>query len=95
MYISAEALVVIVLVGLVAGWLAGLIVQRAGFGLVGDLSIGVCGAFLGAWLLPQLGLPLGAGLVAAIIHATIGAVALLLLMGLVYGRGGWQRNWLG
>lgn len=95
MVISAEGLLVIVLVGLVTGWLAGQIVQRAGFGLVGDLAIGVCGAFLGGWLLPQLGLALGAGLVAALIHASIGAVALLLLMGLVRGRDGWRRNWLG
>lgn len=95
MDISAEGLLVILLVGLVAGWLAGQIVQRAGFGLVGDLVIGVSGAFLGGWLLPQLGTPLGAGLVAAIINATIGAVLLLLVMGHVRGRGGWRRNWLG
>ncbi|HSM19927.1 MAG TPA: GlsB/YeaQ/YmgE family stress response membrane protein [Hyphomicrobiales bacterium] len=99
MVISAEALLVIVLVGLTAGWLAGQIVRRAGsglagFGLVGDLVIGVGGALLGGWLLPQLGLSLGAGLVAAIIHATIGAVALLLAVGLVRGRGGWRRNGL-
>ena len=95
MDISAEGLLVIVLIGLFAGWLAGQIVWRAGFGLVGDLVIGVSGAFLGGWLLPQFGLPLGAGLVAAIIHATIGAVGLLVVMGLVRGRRGWRRTWLG
>lgn len=69
--------------------------QRAGFGLVGDLVIGIGDAFLGGWLLPQLGIPPGAGLVAAVINATIGAVVLLLVMGLIRGRGGWRRNWLG
>lgn len=105
MVISAEALLVIVLVGLTAGWLAGQVVPPTGsrldgfglvgFGLVGDLVIGVSGALLGGWLLPQLGLALGAGLIAAIIHATIGAIALLLAVALVRGRGGWRRNWLG
>ncbi len=95
MDISAEALLVILLVGLVAGWLAGQIERRPGFGFAGDLAIGVSGAFIGVWLLPQLGLALGAGLVAAIINATIGAVALLPAMELVRGRGGWRQNWLG
>jgi uncharacterized membrane protein YeaQ/YmgE (transglycosylase-associated protein family) len=102
MHLSNESLLVILLVGLVAGWLAGKIVRGAGFGLIGDLIIGVVGAFIGDWLLPQLGIALGTGLVPAIINATIGAVLLLLVVRLVsggfggygYAGGGWgRRRW--
>jgi uncharacterized membrane protein YeaQ/YmgE (transglycosylase-associated protein family) len=92
MHISSESLLVILLVGLVAGWLAGQIVQDSGFGLFGDIVIGIIGAFIGSWLLPQLGIYLGSGLVAAIINATIGALVLLFLISLVRG-GGWRGNW--
>jgi uncharacterized membrane protein YeaQ/YmgE (transglycosylase-associated protein family) len=81
------------LVGLIAGWLAGQIVQDTGFGVVGDLIIGIVGAFIGSWLLPQLGIHLGAGLVAAIVNATIGAVILLLIIRLVHGGSGWRWGW--
>lgn len=85
MPISIEGLVIILIIGLVAGWLAGLIVQGTGFGLVGDLIIGIVGAFLGSWLLPRLGIYLGTGIVAEIINAVIGAVVLLLILRLVRG----------
>jgi uncharacterized membrane protein YeaQ/YmgE (transglycosylase-associated protein family) len=74
MHMSGESLLVIIVVGVIAGWLAGQIVQGTGFGLVGDFIIGVVGAFIGSWLLPQLGVHIGAGMVAAIANATIGAV---------------------
>jgi len=93
MYMSNESLLVIILVGLVAGWLAGQIVRGAGYGLFGDLVIGIAGAFIGGWLLPQLGIHLGVGVVASIINATIGAVLLLCAARLVRGRGGWNRGW--
>jgi uncharacterized membrane protein YeaQ/YmgE (transglycosylase-associated protein family) len=97
MYMSSESLLIILMVGLVAGWLAGQIVQGTGFGLIGDLIIGVAGAFIGGWLLPQLGIHLGSGTVSAIIYATIGAVILLLIMRLVRGGNGWRarlgRGW--
>lgn len=95
MYMSSEGLLIILVVGVIAGWLAGQIVQGTGFGLAGDLVIGIVGAFFGAWLLPQLGVHLGAGLVAAIANATIGAIILLLIIraarggGLLGGRGRW------
>ena len=54
MNMSSESLLVILLVGLVAGWLAGQIVRGTGFGIVGDLIVGILGAFIGGWLLPQL-----------------------------------------
>lgn len=90
---SGESILIILLVGLVAGWLAGQIVQGTGFGIVGDLVIGVLGAFIGSWVLPRLDIHLGAGIVAAIINATIGALILLLLIKLVRGGGGWRGNW--
>jgi uncharacterized membrane protein YeaQ/YmgE (transglycosylase-associated protein family) len=88
MHMSSESLLVILFVGLVAGWLAGQIVQGTGFGLIGDLIVGILGAFFGSWLLPQLGIHLGTGLISAIVNATIGAVLLLLIVRLVRGGGG-------
>ena len=97
MNMSGESLLIILLVGIVAGWLAGQIVQGTGFGLIGDLVIGIIGAFIGSWVLPRLGIHLGVGLVAAIANATIGAILLLLTIRLVRGGGGsrwgWGRRW--
>ena len=93
MYISSESLLIILVVGLIAGWLAGQIVRGTGFGIVGDVLIGIIGAFIGTWLLPQLGIHLGLGIVAAIINATIGALILLLIIRLVRGGGGWRGSW--
>jgi uncharacterized membrane protein YeaQ/YmgE (transglycosylase-associated protein family) len=95
MYMSGDSLLIIMVVGLLAGWLAGEIVQGTGFGIVGDLLIGIAGAFVGSWLLPQLGLHLGSGMISAIINAAIGALLLLLVIRLIRGRGGWRRGWGG
>ncbi len=92
MHMSGESLIVILLVGLVAGWSAGQILRGIGFGVMGDLLIGIVGAFIGDWLLPQLNIHVGIGIVAAIVNATIGAVILLLILRLVRGGavdGGW------
>ena len=75
-----ESLLVFLLVGAAAGWLAGQIVKGYGFGLVGNIVIGIVGAFLAGFLLPRLNLGLPAGIVGSIIYATIGAVVLLLLI---------------
>ncbi len=95
MYLSKESLLVILFVGIVAGWLAGRVLDGGGFGLIGDLVVGLLGALIGDWLLPRLGIHLGAGIVALIINAFIGAVVLLLLLRL-FGRGGWgyRRRWV-
>jgi uncharacterized membrane protein YeaQ/YmgE (transglycosylase-associated protein family) len=71
------------IIGLVAGWLAGTLVKGGGFGLVGDLVVGVVGAFLGGFLFSSLGVSSGGGLIGSIIVATIGAVVLLLLVRLI------------
>ena len=91
MNMSNESLLVFVIVGIVAGWLAGQIMRGTGFGLVGDLILGVLGAFIGTWLLPQLGIHLGTGLITAIVNATIGAVVLLFLIGLLRRNGALRR----
>lgn len=71
------------IVGLIAGWLAGVLVKGGGFGLVGDLVVGVIGAFLGGWLFSTLGVAAGGGLLGSIVVATIGAVVLLFLVRLI------------
>jgi uncharacterized membrane protein YeaQ/YmgE (transglycosylase-associated protein family) len=86
---SGQSVLVILVVGLIAGWLAGQIVRGTGFGIIADICIGIVGALIGSWLLPRLGIHLGAGMVAAIISATIGALLLLIILRLVRGRGRW------
>ena len=65
---------------------------RPTMGLVADLAVGIVGAFIGSWLLPKLGIVLGAGLLAAIVNATIGAIILLLIIRLIQGRGRLRRR---
>ena len=79
---TVEGLIIFLLVGAVAGWLAGQIVKGHGFGLVGNIVVGIVGAFLAGWLLPGLGLGLS-GIVGSIVYAAIGAIILLLLIGLI------------
>src|ERR1041385_9302181 len=74
MRLTAESLVIILLIGAVAGWFAGLVVQGTGFGLIGDIVIGIVGALLAGLLFPALGIHFGAGIIAQIIAATVGAV---------------------
>jgi uncharacterized membrane protein YeaQ/YmgE (transglycosylase-associated protein family) len=71
------------LIGLVAGWLAGRLVKGGGFGLVGDIAVGVLGALLGGVLFRSLGVSLGGGLLGAIIVATIGAIVLIFILRLI------------
>jgi uncharacterized membrane protein YeaQ/YmgE (transglycosylase-associated protein family) len=98
MYLSNQSLIVIVLVGIVAGWLAGQVVAGGGFGLIGDFVVGIIGAFIGDWLVPRLGVHLGAGIVTLIVNAAIGAIVLLLVLRLFSGgwrrpAWGWRRPW--
>ena len=86
MIISNEGIIVILFVGLVAGWLAGKIVRGTGFGLIGDIVVGIAGAFISSWLFPKLGIHIGSGLISEIIYSAIGAVLLLLIVRLVRGR---------
>lgn len=82
---SLETLIIWLIVGGVAGFLAGLIVKGYGFGIIGNIVVGIVGAVLAGWLLPQLGVGFSVinPLVTSILYATIGAVILLVLIGLV------------
>ena len=92
MYLSGESIIIILLVGLIAGWLAGKIVQGTGYGLLGDIVIGIIGAFIASWLFPRLGIALGAGIVREIIDATIGAILLLVSCGWCGAAGAGRRE---
>jgi uncharacterized membrane protein YeaQ/YmgE (transglycosylase-associated protein family) len=89
MVLSLESILIILLVGLAAGWLAGQVVQGTGFGLVGDIVIGIIGAFIASWLFPTLGLRLGGGYIGAIISSAIGAILLLVIVRLIRRGGRW------
>jgi len=80
---QSESLIIWLLVGAVAGWLASTLVKGGGLGLIGDIVVGILGAFIGGWLLPRLGIHLGIGLTSVVISATIGAIVLLLILRLV------------
>jgi len=83
MYISNEGVLVVLFVGLVAGWLAGKIVHGTGFGILGDIAVGIVGALIASLLFPKLGIRLGSGLVSEIVYSTLGAVILLVIVRLV------------
>jgi uncharacterized membrane protein YeaQ/YmgE (transglycosylase-associated protein family) len=87
MQMSNEGLLVILFVGLVAGWLAGKVVRGTGFGIIGDVLVGIAGALVASYLFPKLGIHLGTGLVSEIIYSAIGAVVLLLIVRLLRSGG--------
>ena len=80
---QAEALLILLLIGAVAGFLAGIIVKGYGFGVAGNIVVGIVGAVLGGWLLPQLGLFPGGNITGQIVSATAGAIVLLILISFV------------
>jgi uncharacterized membrane protein YeaQ/YmgE (transglycosylase-associated protein family) len=87
MRLSNESILVILFVGLVAGWLAGKIVRGTGFGIIGDILVGIAGALIASFIFPKLGIHLGTGLVSEIIYSAIGAILLLLVVRLLRGGG--------
>lgn len=82
MPMDVQSLIILLIVGAVAGWLAGQIVKGYGFGLIGNIVVGVIGAYIGQALFPALGW-WGADLIGIIISATLGAIILLILIGLM------------
>lgn len=76
-------LLVWIIVGALAGWIAGKIVRGAGFGFLGNVVVGIVGSVIAGWLLPQLGVSLGTGFLRSVIDAAIGAIVLLVLIGLI------------
>jgi uncharacterized membrane protein YeaQ/YmgE (transglycosylase-associated protein family) len=81
--IGVDSIIIMLIVGAVAGWLAGNIVRGFGFGLLWNIIIGIVGAFIGVWLLTRLGFAPFAGFVGSIVNAVIGAVVLLLIVGFI------------
>ena len=83
MNVDGQSLLVLLVVGLIAGWLANKVVGGFGLGLIGSIAVGIIGAVIGTWLLGVMQISVGVGLVALIIKATIGAIVLLLAVAVV------------
>ncbi len=79
--LGIDSIIALLIVGAIAGWAAGQIVRGYGFGLIGNIVIGIVGAFVGVWLLSKLGVEVGSGFIAAVVKATIGAIVLLVIIG--------------
>lgn len=71
------------IIGAIAGWLAGVLVKGGGFGVLVDIIVGIVGAFIGGWLAGILGIGVSGGMIASIVTATIGAIVLLVILRLV------------
>ena len=69
-----------ILVGLIAGWLVGVLVKGGGSGIVVDIIVGIIGALLGGWVFGLLGISAGGGLIGAIVTATVGAILFILIL---------------
>ena len=80
---DAESIVIWLIIGALAGWLAGRVVRGGGYGLIGDITVGIIGAVIAGWLLPRIGIIIGGGFIAAVINAFIGAVIQLIILRLL------------
>ena len=85
---EASSIIIILVLGAVAGWLAGMVFQGGGLGLLGNIVVGIIGGFIGYWLLPKLGLHINTGTswLNYVLTAAIGAVVLLALINIIFGR---------
>jgi uncharacterized membrane protein YeaQ/YmgE (transglycosylase-associated protein family) len=88
LHLSNERMLVILLVGALAGWLIGKVLRGNGFGLVGDGAIGIVGALIGDWFFPRFNFHIWSGLTGMIIEAAIGAIVFLVILRSV-GASGW------
>ena len=79
---TLTGLIIFLVIGAVAGWLAGIIVKGGGFGLIGDIVVGVIGSLIGGWLFGLLGIAAG-GLIGSIIAAVVGAIILIVIVRLI------------
>lgn len=80
---AIEALIIWLVIGAIAGWLAGQIMKGGGFGLIGDIVVGIVGAVVGGWLLPRLGIFVLGGILGDILNAVIGACVVLFILRLI------------
>jgi uncharacterized membrane protein YeaQ/YmgE (transglycosylase-associated protein family) len=81
--VDVNSIIIMLIIGAIAGWLAGQIVRGFGFGLLWNIILGIVGAFIGVWLLRQLGFMPFAGFIGSIVNAVIGAVVLLVIVGFI------------
>jgi len=81
--VTLSTIIIWLVIGAIAGWLAGLIVKGYGFGVIGNIIVGIIGSVIGGWLFGAFAVAPGTGIIGSIIAATIGAVILLLLLRLV------------
>lgn len=77
---SGHQIIIWLVIGGVAGWLAGLIVSGTGYGLLADILIGIVGAFIGGWLTTVFGVHVGSGFAPSLVVAVLGAVVLLIIL---------------
>ncbi len=77
-------IVVILIIGAVAGWLGSTIYKGSGLGIIGNIIVGIAGSFVGYWLLGKLGVSLGGGWIGAILTGAIGAIVILFLLNLIF-----------
>jgi len=77
---DSTSLIIYILVGLIAGWLAGMIMKGKGFGLIGNIIVGLIGGLLGGWIFKSLNWSIGTGVVSSIITSLIGAIILLVIV---------------
>ena len=80
---NAKAIIIWLIVGAVAGWLAGMVVKGGGYGLIGNIIVGIVGGLIAGWLLPHIGVVIAGGVIGSIINAFIGAVILLVILRLI------------
>lgn len=78
-------IIMTLIIGAIAGWLGSMIFKGSGLGLIGNIVVGIIGGFVGYWILGKVGISLGAGLIGAILTGAIGAIAILLLLNLIFG----------
>jgi len=79
---TIESILVLLIIGAIAGWLAGVVMKGGGFGLLGDIVVGIIGAFIGGWLFGVLNIAVG-GPIGAVIMAFVGACVLLFVVRLI------------
>ena len=82
-----EGLIIALVIGAIAGWLAGVVVKGGGFGLLGDIVVGIIGSLVAGWLFPRLGVSLGGGWIGAILSSTLGAIIVLLVLRIIRRAG--------